>query len=561
MPARVCTTPENQPVQQEFDKFSSISLKYGFLYGLTKQSRILLIGEYHQAMSRDLAQSYSAVHCITQAADLSEAETGSYDLICLDAYSRWTDSDLPVLIRKARSNLSSTGTLLVVATNRLSIERVLSRLRRRLVTQMRGLTPWGYKKALQAAGLSSVHEFVVLPSLHKPEEYIDSAHGEVELPDYVSFVHKAFFALGMYRYMHNDYLYVASTLSTSQFVQFASVVDSHTTTSSHPPQDSLQVERFDLRDRGALMLMLSDRSKKHRYVARVAVSESVNSVIAKNKLFTDRIFDLDKLDQGMLHMVPRTIAAFECQGCHVYVENRITGVLVWKEVRDRYVEGIAYRGAFEFIHAFNLATKQESIVDTALFDELIGNDLAKIKSAFDGIGGVGAIIGDVESRMRSYFIDRKLFTVWGHGDYGYGNILCERLSGRVQGVIDWDTHVEKELPGVDLCNLVLQRIGMEFSGDMALTMELLHRAITDTGKLDSNFPGYGKEDFNLDATAMTVYLCIAGLRIVKRSIPYEKEFSLGLDGYIAILRSVERILDIKPGKNARAENNIASRLT
>ena len=561
MSARVPTASVNKPVQREFDKFSSISLKYGFLYGLDRKSRILLLGEYYQSMARDLAQSYETVQCITQAAELAEAEIGSYDLICLDAYSRWTDSDMPALIRTARSNLSTSGTLLVAATNRLSIERILNTLRRRLVRQMRGLTPWGYKKALKAAGFSSVHEFIVLPSLHKPEEYIDSINGEVELPGFVSFLHKIICAIGLYRYAHNDYLYVASTRPTSGFTQFAAAIEGYTTAPSEPRQDCMRVERFDLRDRGALMFMLSDRARKYRYVVRVAVSESVNSVIARNKLFTDRILTLDKLNQSLMRLVPRSIAAFEYRGCYVYVENRVLGVLVWKVVRNRHIEGIAYRGAFEFIHAFNLATMREYMVDSALFGELIGNDLIKMRSAFGDSGGADEIIDGIELYMRTYFTDRKLYVVWGHGDYGYGNILCDRSSGRVQGVIDWDTHVEQELPGVDLCNLLLQRISAEFSGDVALTMEKLHGMIVDTGKLDSDLPGYGKEDFNLDVAALTVYLCITGLRIVKRSIPYEKEFSLGLDRYLAILRSGLRILETIAGTNINAENDIGCRLT
>lgn len=543
MSAPIRITPENQSARTEVDSFSSISLKYGFLFGLNKGSRILLVGEYFQAMSHDLAQSYATVDCITQPDALNDVEVGGYDLVCLDAYSRWTDSNIAVLIRTARSNLSPGGTLVLAATNRMSVERIFSRLRGRAVSQMRGLSPWGYKKALKAAGFSSVHEFVVLPMLRSPEEYIDAQYGDIELPGYVSLAHKMFCALGIYRHLHCDYLYVASTAQTTRFADFASVVGAHTSTSDGP-RDALRVERFDLRDRGALMFMLSDRAKKRRYVARVAVSERVDAVIARNKMFTDRICALEKLDSRIIGMVPKTITKFDYRGCHVYVENRIAGVLVWKVGRDLQAEKVAYRDAFDFIHAFNLATRQEAIVDLAVFHELLGSDLALIKAAFSGVAiNVDTIISRIELRLHAYFTGRRLFIVWGHGDYGYGNILCERGTGHVQGVIDWDTHVEKELAGVDLCNLLLQKNSIKFAGDIARTMEILDQSIIDTGRLDSTLPGYGKEDFDLDVSDLTICLCVAGLRMVKRSIPYTKEFLLGLDGYSDILRTADRILD------------------
>lgn len=552
MAAPIHVSPENQSVNHKVDTFSSIALKYQFLFGLNKESRILLVGPYYQAIAQDLRQHFVTVHSAACPSDVSMlAADNSYDLICLDAYRDWTDSRVGELIIKARSCLAHNGTLVVAATNRLSIDRLLAKLRRRVVSLMHGLTPGGYKKALTAVGFSGIAEFMVFPTLRTADEYVNTAHGDIELPAYVSIIHKIFHRLRIFRYVHGDLLYIATVESSGGLEAFAKQVNRQI--AAHGlAYDPLHLERFDMRDRGALMLMLSDSAKKHRVVARVTVSDLVNSVVSKNASFTDRIHSLVTLNARIIDLVPKTIATFEYRSCFVYVENRIPGVLVWKVSGNRRIEKRAYAESFEFINAFNIATATEKTVDSDLFDELIGHDLSSIKSAMGGLKGIDVIVKNIELRLRQYFTGRQVSTVWGHGDFGYGNILCDPSSGNIQGVIDWDTHVLNELPGVDFCNLVLQKSSRDFDGDVAKALEEMSRTIERSGVLDITLPQYGKGVFHFTAQDYEICLCLAGIRMIKRSIPYQKEFSLRKAGYAKILAVAERILTKAMTRNSPA---------
>jgi hypothetical protein len=60
--------------------------------------------------------------------------------------------------------------------------------------------------------------------------------------------------------------------------------------------------------------------------------------------------------------------------------------------------------------------------------------------------------------------------------------------------------------------------------------------------LDVTLPEYGNGHFHITTLDYEVCLCLAGLRMIKRSIPYRKEFFLRKAGYAEILRVVDRIM-------------------
>lgn len=520
------------------DNFSSISLKYRFLFGLTQDSRILIIGNYHRALLKDVEKYFLTVHFVMQPAELQQLNKDEkYDLICLDCYTDWGNVSIVELVGTAKLALNASGSLVMVAANPFSLESTLTKIRGKSKS-VKGLSSRGYIKALKYAGFNKIHTFLVFPTLRSPDEYIDIGFGEVELPSYVSFVHKAFRWLGVYKYLHTDYLYIASADSVSKFDTFVAHTNKNMSGYVIPSQQ-LRLQRFDLRNRGALILMLSDSKKKHRFVIRVAVSDTVNAVIARNKSFTDKIHSLAASAPAIVSLVPKTVMTFEYRNCPVYVEMRMPGILVWKQSRNCKVEKTAYKESFEFIYNFNSSTKQEMTVETKIFHDIIGNDLKRFRPAFREFSDIDTVILSIESQLARYFIGRKIFLVWGHGDYGYGNILCERATGHLRGVIDWDTHVQTELPAVDFCNLLLQKASTEFDGKISQTMKKLQRMVQHSGKLDTTLAGYGKDDFNLSVTDLQLYLCIAALRFIKRSLPYSGEFNMKKDDYMNVLRAAD----------------------
>ena len=527
---------------QHIDGFSSISLKYRFLFGLKQDSRILIIGNYHHALLSDVKKHFSNVRFIMYAAELQHlSNRDKYDLICLDCYTDWGNPNIEQMILAARAVIDTCGILVMAATNRFSIDNAIAKIRRKPIP-LRGHSPWGYEKILKRTGFGNIKKFLAFPTLQTPDEYIETEFGDMEFPSYISFVHKMLHWLRVYKYVHADYFYIASIQSISKLdmlIAYANKMMSDYI----DPQNQLLLERFYLRSRGALLLLLSDRQKNYRVIIRIAVSDIVNAVISRNKAFTDKIHSLSVATPHITSLVPKTITTFEYRDCQVYVETRMPGILVWKRSRNQAIEKISHQESYEFIYNFNNATKQEVVVEANVFSDIIGNDLARIKHAFKESDDLVAVICNIQTQLYDYFIGKKLYVVWGHGDFGYGNILCNPKSGHIQGIIDWDTHVPRELPGVDFCNLLLQKESIDFNGKISPTLQKLQKMILRSGKLDVGIDGYGKNDFNLCVTDLQLYLCITALRFIKRSLPYSNEFETKKNDYMAILRIVNSTVE------------------
>jgi hypothetical protein len=279
-------------------------------------------------------------------------------------------------------------------------------------------------------------------------------------------------------------------------------------------------------------------------VVRVATSDVVNTITSKNMAFTKRIHELEALPSNITNLVPRTIAVFQHGESTVYVEERKPGILAWKAARNPSVEKSIYRQSFVFIHAFNLATCEQQLVDPSFFDELLGGGLTTLSSAFADVANIDLVIQRIRELLWTHFTDRRIFIVWGHGDYGYGNILCDDVTGRIQGVIDWDTHVAKELPAIDFCNLLLMKHSEELGGNYLVPAALrsLCEKVARTGILDPNLPGYYHRDFHLGPKDLVVCLCVAAIRFIRRSAGYPQEHQLHKPENVETIKLIAHIL-------------------
>ena len=149
MPMGTCS--DNGTNVPQIDNFSSISLKYRFLFGLTRDSRILIVGHYHQALLKDIKKCFHTVHFIAQPAELlSRGNDDKYELICIDCCTDWSNGNIAELLIAAKAVLNASGSVVIAAANRYSLDSIFARIRRKS-TSLKGYTFRGYVKNLKHA--------------------------------------------------------------------------------------------------------------------------------------------------------------------------------------------------------------------------------------------------------------------------------------------------------------------------------------------------------------------------------------------------------------------------
>ena len=413
-------------------------------------------------------------------------------------------------LEKARHALEPGGALFLLASNRLSL-KAFARQKDRIFS--RGVsTSWNWRHRLHRAGFDTVLEFLPLPGLSCPEEFVESRLGEIALSSQFSFIEKGLATLGLFRFFHEGYIYLASGTSggTRRILDPLAGEISR----NGGMTDQLVLERFDLRDRGALLLLVREARSLRRLVARVATSTMVDDVVGRNALWVEKIRNNDRISPGIKSKVPRQCGSYRIGESKIYVEELVEGVLAWKVVHEKKIQDPLFQGVYGFIRDFNQGTVVKRRIQGSLCAQLIYGGATN---------GAGRELSDHLSMLQAQLF-RKLqgndvHLVWAHGDYGYGNAIVDPRSGGLNGVIDWD-QAREDLAGVDLLNFLLQKHRIEAGGSLPSSIRDFGDRLVKKGlrSLDERID-YA-ETFSIKHRDIPVLLGVVVLRMVLQEASY-----------------------------------------
>lgn len=504
------------------DIFASLAPKYEFLFGLPHDSNILFIGHFNDIWVNDF-NCYFRNTTLYKNSSQWVAETTSinlYDLILINPNRNIkSKKQLSDVISHAEKILKPNGTLILIAANKYSFDSIKRNLRGKKGSH--GFSSLQYHNALTSAGLKYIDEFLTLPSINSPIEFISSKNGKIDLRIDARKSLKLLSSLNLYRFIHSGYYYIAST-STRPFSLLLENLKNILDGSIH--NSDLKIEKFNMRRRGALLIILRNIKSDKSYVARIAASEDINAVLSRNMIASDKIHKLPTISNTTSEKVPRILKNFDLRGAQVYIEEKKPGVLAWTIENKPGMDKKIYSEAYQFIHQFNLETREQTLVTDNTFDELLGKDLTQMENAFANSDTAVTALKEIRRSLYKYFINKIIYVVMSHGDYGYGNILCNENDGRILAVIDWDTYVEYELPGVDFLHLRLQKYRAKLQGGLCSAVRELKNAISIDSTFGGSLTSYIEDDFDLTNNDLIVYACISSIRYIKRSLPYNREF-------------------------------------
>lgn len=508
------------------DEFSRISDKMALLFDLTPQSRVLVVGPYGGHHEKDFRKSFRncdfAERVEVVGIEASRRRTG-YDLIILDTRDASPVLDLSWTIGNLRNSFNPDGQLVVIGKNRYSPKR-LARMSpfERYGVSTYSLSPEATKRDLRAWGFQSVLGFLVLPDVENMEECASDEDSIYEIPGHYHPILHLLNAIGAYRYVHDDYLLMACVSEWSGMRRFLSWLREYLVGSANG-RGSLRLKRFDPRRRGVLALFLEDIRGGRSLIARVAGSEVVGKQFQKSMYWTRRIRSADSLSGNLKARVPKTVATLRYKDSAVHVEEMLDGIVAWKLVRDPSVKKSIDAGARRFLDEIAHASVREIYVSESMFRSLIEEDIHRVGDALESWPRLKTCMDEITDVLKRNILGREIQCVWAHGDFGYGNILADKASGAITGVIDWDEAREAELGGVDWINFRIQEYrtappGPFSSAIKRVTEELCSR---QTGKQEGS--GFVRPG---------TVLAVAWLRYVVRAAQYPGVLAEEVDEFI-----------------------------
>jgi hypothetical protein len=200
----------------------------------------------------------------------------------------------------------------------------------------------------------------------------------------------------------------------------------------------LELERFQLRARGALVLFLREPNGK-RLVGRVTTSEEADAIVGRN---TDRVSLVRSAppDRGR-STNPEQLGVRRLRYGTARLEAYVPGTLAWRLVHKPAIEPrmlsdlIAFQNSLQAATAERIATGADTsaLLQAEPTECMDAPQLAALRSLAD--------------RLARHSRQHELTTAVAHGDFGYGNALVDPRTGALHGIIDWD-QAGRDLAGV-----------------------------------------------------------------------------------------------------------------
>lgn len=503
------------------------------LFALDNASPILIMGEGLRAWKDVFPQARycTTIHSIPD-------EYVKYDLILMEGSSAGSAGKLGQVLAQIKQRMSGYGALILLAKNRFSFE-IMKRLIKPAAPNSDGHA-YSYNQIMNVITSASFpHVHVFLPfsgndAAQGIDEMVTPGSRFIEIPHYTHFLMKRIHSMGKYHLVHDRFAVLCMQRALLQNALFERIRIT-LGECGIPGGANLLLERVDIRDRGALVLFVKETNTSNNFITRVVHSQEIKPIVRKNHSFLQWLQQNNNVPDAVKTKIPNPLAELPFQENLVFIESLMPGTLAWKANR-RSLQGRIFENSIQFILDLMIATSQNVSLDEASLDDLFREDEYRINDSECCPDGFKKIFNQKLALIKHMAADQDMWLSASHGDYGYGNILVDPHDGRLLGVIDWDTGRKQEFAGVDIMNLLIQKMRTEQNADFFQAVEYLYKC-TSFG-LPSHVIDSMKTHFDTDKSIAGLLFSIAIIRYISRSAQYPAVFLSEQGEYIKALNLI-----------------------
>jgi hypothetical protein len=506
------------------------------LFNLPAGSRVLIVGE----SLAEWKQYFRSVCCCTPTVKIGSGWNNFHIILfhpCRYSSKQLISQD----ISKLKALLAPNGYLFCLVKNFYSLA-TLKDLKRGLGRQVLSATKCGYsgyKNILISQNFGHVGGYLPLPDRKMPEEIVDIGSKLLDVPYSPHWLIRFFNSMGLYRYVYDGYLFICGKqkVGVNPFFDFLAQKIRGYLKSENA---KVSLERFDMRSRGAVVLYLLEVISGEMFIARIVSDSRTDTIVKKNRQFLEWLHQKSELAH-IKNLVPFPVEKGSYQGVSIHIETMVPGKLAWKAIR-RKVRDTIYKEAVNFIFQLNKHTKENTLLDKDKLESLFERDLQRFNKITCINNELKNNILKMISIIKDKLLGRKIWLVASHGDYGYGNILIDPDTGRLQGVIDWDTGRKEEFPWIDMLNMAIQNEKSNNSNRLSGAVRAIASRTPFAG-LINNCSVYERE-FKVGNGVLKILFYIALIRYMGRAAQYESIFNAEQNEYLESFNYLNNVLPL-----------------
>lgn len=214
-------------------------------------------------------------------------------------------------------------------------------------------------------------------------------------------------------------------------------------------KNHLFINNFFLRETGTLVMMLGEHEETE-YVMRIPLHNASHSRLEKAWLFISKC---GNKQERLRQWLPKPILKSEYHSYVFYVETFIHGEQIGL-LDDRLKESMQ-SNVLKIINELGEINSKKTVITESLYQSLVGKKIDQIAATIDGCAPA---LDKLMIILKHRLIGFDANISFSHGDLNPGNIICDRSSGEIAGIIDWDSYEEETFALVDLIHFILCKI-------------------------------------------------------------------------------------------------------
>lgn len=180
----------------------------------------------------------------------------------------------------------------------------------------------------------------------------------------------------------------------------------------------------------------------------IVVIPKVQRVLEWRRKEIGIVNELRALSPFLASRLPRLYTECSSDGETYFAISEISGMVI-----DRRVPHLALltRNAVDFLIRFNQITAREIAIDEGIYRDLFGCLTKQVMATYPD---TGELIESIEAHLRRFLLGKRITAVWFHGDYKLENLIFDKKTYDINGIIDWEHSRRNGLPWLDLLYLL-----------------------------------------------------------------------------------------------------------
>lgn len=180
----------------------------------------------------------------------------------------------------------------------------------------------------------------------------------------------------------------------------------------------------------------------------VIVVPKVPRVLSWRRKEIGIVNEVRALSPFLASRLPRLYTECSIGGETYFAISEIPGMTV--DRRLRHLERLTHN-AVDFLIRFNRITARDSVMDDTIFENLFGTIVRQVVVTYPD---TRQIMERIEALLRRIVHGKSIATVWLHGDYKLENLIFDKKTLDINGIIDWEHSRRNSLPWLDLMYLL-----------------------------------------------------------------------------------------------------------